>query len=147
MPRFVLTNQDGNSIDSQSLVGDNFLVLFFYPKDFTPGCTAESCRFRDEMSDFTSLNARIVGISADSPESHRKFADRHKIEFSLLADGDNAVRKQFGVKPVLLGLVPGRSTFVIDRVGIVRFRTDHLGRAEDHVREAREAIERLVSEQ
>jgi len=143
LPHFILNNQDGQKVDSNSLLGEHRLVIYFYPKDFTPGCTAESCSFRDSMVGFEQLNARIIGISSDSVATHRKFADLHRLQFTLLSDPGNIVRKAFGVKNAMLGLVPGRSTFVVDIDGIVRFRTDHLGNAAAHVAEAKAALEAM----
>jgi len=143
LPHFTLNDQDGRRVDSSSLIGEHRLVIYFYPRDFTRGCTEESCSFRDSMVGFEQLNARIIGISSDSVATHRKFADMHRLQFTLLSDPGNAVRKAFGVKNVMLGLVPGRSTFVADTDGIVRFRTDHLGNAGAHVAEAKAALEAM----
>lgn len=94
------------------------VVLFFYPKDFSPGCTAEACHFRDAFDDFESLNALVVGISHDSVDAHYKFMRKHDLPYYLLSDVDNQVRKLYGV-PKLLGLLPGRVTYVLNSSGQV----------------------------
>jgi len=92
-------------------------VVYFYPKDDTPGCTAEACSFRDQFADFQDLGAQIVGISSDSVQSHKNFKEKHQLPYILLADTAGEVRKAFGVKGTLFGLVPGRVTFIFDKKG------------------------------
>jgi len=94
-------------------------VLFFYPKDDTPECTKEACAFRDGYEEFSKLDAEVVGISSDSVESHRSFAKKHGLPFTLLSDEGGKVRKLYGV-PNTLGLFPGRVTYVIDEQGVIR---------------------------
>ena len=119
------------------------LVLYFYPKDDTPGCTTQACSFRDQYEDFRDLGAEVVGISSDSEASHQKFAKKHRLPFELLADTDGAVRKLYEVPRALLGLLPGRVTFVIDKKGIIRYVFNSLSGATDHVRNAREVLAKL----
>jgi peroxiredoxin Q/BCP len=95
------------------------VVLYFYPKDDTPGCTKEACTFRDDYAEFEAAGAAVLGVSGDSSESHRRFAAKHRLPFPLLADPGGKVRRLYGV-PATLGLLPGRVTFVIDGAGIVR---------------------------
>ena len=92
------------------------LVLFFYPKDDTPGCTAEACSFRDEYQAFVDADVQVAGVSSDDGSSHDAFAGKHNLPFRLLSDPDEAARKAFGI-PKTLGLFPGRATFVIDADG------------------------------
>jgi len=143
IPFFETKDQDGKTVKSTDLIGDKNLVLYFYPRNFTRGCTAQSCTFRDSIARFASLDARIVGVSGDSPEGHRKFISAHGLNFSLLADEDGSVRKAFGLKGILFGLIPSRSTFVIDKSGVIRFSTTHLGQSEAHVAEAKAALEAM----
>jgi peroxiredoxin Q/BCP len=118
-PNFSLPSQTGETIRLEDFVGKKAVVLYFYPKDDTPGCTAESCAFRDSYQVFQDAGAEVIGVSGDSTDSHTKFAAKHQLPFTLLSDTGNQVRKRFGV-PSTLGLLPGRVTYVIDKQGIVR---------------------------
>ncbi len=118
------------------------VVLYFYPKDETAGCTAEACAFRDSYEVFKDAGAEVVGVSDDSVESHRSFAAHHRLPFLLLADAAGTVRKRYGVT-ALLGLLKGRATFVIDRQGIVRHVFDSQVQTTRHVAEALETIRTL----
>jgi len=115
-PDFTLPDQDGKPLTLSSLRG-KVVVLYFYPKDFTSGCTKEACHFRDAYEDFTDTGAEVIGVSADSQESHRRFRDAYLLPFSLLSDEKEEVKKLYGVSGHLL---PARVTFVIDRAGVVR---------------------------
>lgn len=116
VPNISLKDQNGNDFSFEELKGKAF-VVYFYPKDFTPGCTKEACNFRDSYEDFKELGAEVVGISADSEDSHSSFADKYKLPYILLSDEDKKARKAFGVQPNLLGLLPGRETFIFDKKG------------------------------
>ena len=118
-PEFEKKTQKGESISLAKLRGDKAVVLYFYPKDETPGCTAEACSFRDSHEDFVDAGAVVIGVSGDSIEKHVKFAEKHQLPFTLLSDGDGTARKVYGVKKTM-GLLPGRVTYVIDPDGIVR---------------------------
>ncbi len=133
-PAFTLPDQDGNEVSLVSLRGQ-WVVVYFYPKDDTPGCTAESCAFRDAHEAFTDAGVRVLGISSDDVASHRAFADKHRLPFTLLADTDGAVRRSFGVKRTL-GLLPGRVTYVIDPDGIVRKVFSSQFKPKKHIDEA-----------
>lgn len=137
-PDFELTDQDGATVRLADLRGKK-VVVFFYPKDNTPVCTAESCAFRDEYERFQGANAEVFGISADGTTSHRKFADKHQLPYRLLSDKGRAVAKAFGV-PQRLGLLPARMTFTLDEKGIVRHVTHADLSADRHVTEALSAI-------
>ncbi len=117
VPHFILNDQDGNPFDISDHIGKKHLVIFFYPKDNTPGCTMEVCSFRDSFEEFTERGALVVGISGDSENSHRRFASKYKLPFTLLADQKNKVRKQFKVEGTLFNLLPGRETYVVDKSG------------------------------
>jgi len=115
------------------------VVLFFYPKDDTPGCTKEVCAFRDNFEEYGKLDAEVIGVSSDSVESHKAFVQKHDLPFALLSDEGGKVRKLYGV-PNTLGLFPGRVTYVIDEQGVVRhIFSSQLG-VERHVQEAIEAL-------
>jgi thioredoxin-dependent peroxiredoxin len=111
------------------------VVVYFYPKDDTPGCTRESCAFRDQFSDFSDAGAEVIGISSDSVASHKKFAEKHRLPFTLLSDPGGSVRKAFGV-PSSLGVLPGRVTYVIDKKGVVRHAFNSQLNPAKHVEEA-----------
>jgi len=141
-PDFALSDRDGRTVRLGDYRGKKAVVLYFYPKDDTPGCTAESCSFRDQYEAFGDAGAEVIGVSSDSAESHARFADKHRLPFVLLADQGGAVRKQYGV-PATLGLLPGRVTFVIDRDGVVRHVFNSQFQATKHVAEALAALRRL----
>ena len=113
----------------------HWVVLYFYPADNTAGCTAEACSFRDAYEDFTDAGAVVIGVSGDSLASHEKFAAKHRLPFTLVSDGDGAIRKAFGVRKSL-GIIDGRVTFVIDPEGIVRHVFSSQIRAKQHQAEA-----------
>ena len=142
LPEFILKDQKGQEFNSTEQLGIQPLVIFFYPKDFTPGCTREVCDFRDKYEDFTELGARVIGISSDSTNSHAKFAARYGLPFVLLSDPKGKVRKRFGIKNALLNLLPGRETFVFDQKGklVHRYRNSL---AKDHMSQALKAVETL----
>jgi peroxiredoxin Q/BCP len=143
-PDFTLPTQTGGLVSLGDYLGKP-VVLFFYPKDDTLGCTREVCAFRDNFEQFEKLDAEVMGISSDSVESHRDFAEQHKLPFTLLSDEGGKVRRRYGV-PNTLGLFPGRVTYVIDEEGIVRhIFTSQLG-VEKHVEEALEALDAVRSE-
>jgi peroxiredoxin Q/BCP len=134
---------DGNGIERRSdALGGKPLVLFFYPKDDTPGCTAEACAFRDSYADLQALGAEVWGVSGDDAASHLRFAQRHNLPYPLLVDRDNALRRAFGV-PSVLGLLPGRVTYVMDGEGVIRHVFNNLLDGAAHRREAVEALRRL----
>ena len=134
-PDFELPDQDGNFVRLSAFRGKTAVVLYFYPKDDTRGCTVQACRFRDDFEKFRAAGAEILGISGDSGESHRAFAEKYGLPFRLLSDRDGLVRKLYGVKK-RFGVIPGRVTFVIDRGGILRFVFSSLSEPVRHVDEA-----------
>ena len=138
-PEFSATTQDGATIRLADFVGKRNLVLFFYPKDGSPACTKEACSFRDSYEQFANAETEVVGVSSDSPESHRGFAERHKLPFRLISDPKGELRKAFGV-PKVLGLLPGRATFVIDKDGMVRLSFSAQLASVEHVKRALEAL-------
>lgn len=116
IPDVSLVDADGTPVHLRDLLGERVLVVYFYPKDDTPGCTAQACGFRDAYEDFVRAGAEVVGISRDSQASHHAFAKKHRLPFRLLSDPDGEASRAFGVKKTL-GLLPGRATFVVDRQG------------------------------
>jgi peroxiredoxin Q/BCP len=139
-PTFTAPLQDGGSFDSAALLGQRWLVLFFYPKDNTPVCTKEACAFRDSYEAFTAAGAEVIGVSSDSAASHQAFAAKHRLPFPIISDHDRALRKLFGV-PNPLGVIPGRVTYVIDRQGVVRLVFSALFASVDHVHKALAAVQ------
>lgn len=134
-PDFTLPDQTGQSVTLSGFRGQKAVVLYFYPKDDTPGCTTESCSFRDSYQDFQAAGAEVIGISSDSPESHQKFAGKYNLPFTLVSDQGAQVRKAYGV-PATLGLLPGRVTYVIDKAGIVRHVFNSQFKPTQHIAEA-----------
>lgn len=122
IPHFALRDSDGDFFDSNEIVGKKKLVIYFYPKNFTPGCTKEACNFRNHYEEFKKNGAEVIGISSDSVESHQKFIEKYDLPHRLLSDPTEKIRKEFGVKSHILGLVPGRDTFVIDKQGHVKMK-------------------------
>lgn len=142
-PTFELSDQEGNLRKSEEFLTKKALVLYFYPKDDTPGCTAQACSFRDAYEDVLEAGAEVVGVSGDTLEQHKKFAQKHKLPFTLLADTNNKLRKQFGVPTNLFGLIPGRVTYVIDNQGVVKGVFNSQLDVKGHVKKALEIIEKL----
>lgn len=143
-PGFTLRSQSGDEVSLASFRGNKRVVLFFYPKDETPGCTAEACSFRDEYDAFVEAGAEVIGISSDTADSHAKFASNHRLQMTLLSDPSGKVAAAYGVERSLFGLLAGRVTFVIDREGVVRHVFDSQLRATAHVKEALGALSAMA---
>ena len=133
---------DGGPVKLRERIGKP-LVVYFYPKDETYGCTKEACSFRDAYEDFVGAGADVIGISRDDAKSHAEFKTHHKLPFTLLSDPDGAVARSFGVKAAL-GMLPGRVTFVFDKDGKVRHRFDSMIRVGKHVDEALAVVKQLA---
>ncbi len=140
-PDFELPDQTGKPVRLSSFRGKSSVVLFFYPKDDTTGCTIEACTFRDEMPRFEAAGATVIGISSDSSESHARFAGKHNLPFTLLADKGGKVRKMYGASGLLLGLIPDRVTYVIDKQGMVRHVFSSQTMFRKHIEEAIRAVD------
>jgi len=140
LPEFELLNQNNERIRSADLVGKSALVIYFYPKDDTSGCTAEACAFRDQFEAFADAGARVFGVSADSVESHKQFAEKHRLSFDLLSDPGNKIRKQFGVPRSMFGLLPGRVTYIFNKEGKLIHQFSSQLKAEKHITEALAAL-------
>jgi thioredoxin-dependent peroxiredoxin len=141
-PVFSLPDQDGKMISLSDYRGKANVVLFFYPKDESYGCTKEACSFRDSYEDFKEAGAEVIGISADDEASHRSFAANHKLPFRLLADKDRKVAEEYGIGRSL-GFLPGRVTFVIDKQGIIRKIFSSQVQFAKHSEEAIEELKKL----
>jgi peroxiredoxin Q/BCP len=143
-PDFTLPSQSGEPVRLHELLTRRAVVLYFYPRDETRGCTAEACAFRDRYEVFQEAGAEVVGVSSDSVASHEGFAANHDLPFTLMSDQGGAVRRQYGVKSTL-GILPGRVTYVIDREGVVRQVFSSQMDAERHVLEALNTLEEIAS--
>ncbi|WP_309614727.1 peroxiredoxin [Flavobacterium sp.] len=141
IPSFTSIDSKGDSFEIKSYIGKP-LVIYFYPKDDTPGCTIQACTFRDKYEDFKALGAEVIGISSDSLQSHQKFASRYKLPFILLSDFDKKIRSQFGVPNDFLGLIPGRATYVADKNGIIQLIFDSTS-SKIHIEKALEILKRM----
>lgn len=141
-PAATFLKSDGSKVSLAELIGEKTIVLYFYPKDRTTGCTAEACSFRDQYEDFKTAGAEVIGVSADDGASHEDFKGRYKLPFTLLTDVNGEAAKALGVKKVL-GMLPGRVTFVIDRKGQVVHRFESMMRATRHVDEALQIVKTL----
>ncbi|AKD03878.1 peroxiredoxin [Pontibacter korlensis] len=146
VPDFELERQDGGFFRLYDLLREKNVVLYFYPKDSTPGCTKQACEFRDQYEVFKEQGAEVVGISSDSVESHQRFEKNYRLPFKLLSDKGGQIRKMFGV-PRKLGLLPGRVTYIIDQDGIVRYVFNSMSKPLEHVSIALEVLREINSEQ
>jgi peroxiredoxin Q/BCP len=146
-PDFTLPAWTGGSVTLSHLTKGKKrnVVVFFYPKDDTPGCIAETCGFRDLYEEFARAGAEVVGISSDSAESHKRFADKHKLQMQLLTDADGRVRELYGVRPTFW-ILPGRATFVVDSDGVVRHTFVSQLRVVSHVQQALAMVRELEKE-
>ena len=144
-PDFTLPAQTGEDVTLYDRLNDHVVVLYFYPKDNTSGCTAEACAFRDSYEVFSEAGAEVIGVSSDSVDRHAGFASKHNLPFTLLSDQGGKIRKAYGV-PATLGLLPGRVTYVIDRTGTVRLVFNSMTNIGKHVNDALDTVKRLQAE-
>ncbi|MBD1216109.1 peroxiredoxin [Aphanizomenon flos-aquae NRERC-008] len=140
-PDFSLPAQNGENVSLVDFRGQKSVVLYFYPKDDTPGCTVESCAFRDQYQVFKAAGAEVIGVSGDSQDSHQKFANKYNLPFTLLSDQGDKIRKQYGA--TALGFLPGRVTYVIDKNGIVQYVFDSMFNFKGHVEETLKTLQQL----
>lgn len=140
IPVFSLQDQEGKLFHMSDVLGKKSVVIFFYPKDFTPGCTKEVCSFRDAYDEFVEVGAEVIGISGDSTKSHRDFSGKHKLPFTLLSDPGGRVKQLFGVSNDWL-FIPGRETFVADDTGRLLLHFDSMD-ATTHIEKALNALKK-----
>ncbi|TDN39525.1 peroxiredoxin [Hymenobacter sp. UV11] len=138
-PDFALPTTTG-SIFKLSEHRGHPVILYFYPKDGSSGCTKEACSFRDQYQDFTDLGAEVIGISSDDEQSHQQFTQKYQLPFPLLSDANGQLRKQYAVPRAVLGLLPGRVTYVLDGEGRVRYVFNSLNEATSHVLNAKDIL-------
>lgn len=136
----------GDNVALSDYLGKKNVVLYFYPKDETMGCTKEACAFRDSYQVFADLGAEVLGVSGQSVESHKSFASHHGLPFVLLSDEGNKVRELYGV-PSTMGFIPGRVTYIIDKKGIVRHVFNSQSQPEKHIEEAKRVLNTLDKEE
>ncbi|MDA4114845.1 MAG: peroxiredoxin [Thaumarchaeota archaeon] len=139
-PDFKLASNVSPEISLSDYAGNRSVVLYFYPKDETLGCTKEACAFRDSYEVFKEHGAEVLGVSSDSVDTHKKFAENHQLSFPLLSDPHGDLRKAYGV-PSSLGFLPGRVTYVIDKKGVVRGIFNSQIHPEQHIDEALKMLE------
>ena len=143
-PEFALKSQDGDVVRLSDLLGRGSVVVYFYPKDKTPGCTAEAGAFRDSYAKFGEIGAEVVGISSDTVESHKGFAGDCSLPFKILSDAGGEVRRKYGV-PSSMGILRGRVTYVIDKGGIVRYIFSSQLHVTRHVEESLKSLGQMSS--
>jgi peroxiredoxin Q/BCP len=139
LPKFSASTQNGTTFESTS-IHEKPVVIYFYPKDFTPGCTTQACAFRDAYQDFQDLGAEVIGVSSDTSSSHQNFQQKHRLPFVLLADTDKKLQQLFGVPKALFGLLPGRVTYIFDKKGICIYIFDSIS-SKNHIEKALTALQ------
>jgi peroxiredoxin Q/BCP len=145
-PDFELQRQDGGLFRLHDLLKEKNVVLYFYPKDSTPGCTKQACEFRDQYEEFKQYDAEVVGVSSDNLISHQKFERVHHLPFTLLSDKGGQIRGIYGV-PRKLGVFPGRVTYIIDKDKTVRYVFNSMSKPREHISTALEVLKTINEEQ
>jgi thioredoxin-dependent peroxiredoxin len=135
-------DQHGEEVKTAELLHKKNIVIYFYPKDETGGCTAQACSFRDAYEEFLSLDCEVIGISGDSLQSHEKFASHHRLPYRLLSDGDRKIRKAFQVPRDFLGLLPGRYTYIVNKEGILLHVFHSATNMKAHIEQALEILKK-----
>jgi len=146
IPEFNVNDHNGTNISTENLRGRN-VVIFFYPKDGYPICITEACSFRDNYEEYLKYDCEVIGISSDSKESHKKFAQKYNLNFPLITDEKNALRKLFEVKSNLFGLIPGRETFLIDAKGKIRLIFNSQLNANSHIENTIKFLKKYLQKQ
>ncbi|XP_024979999.1 peroxiredoxin Q, chloroplastic [Cynara cardunculus var. scolymus] len=141
-PSFTLKDQDGRNVSLSKFKGKP-VVVYFYPADETPGCTKQACAFRDSYEKFKKAGAEVVGISGDDGVSHKAFAKKYRLPYTLLSDEDNKIRKEWGVPSDLFGTLPGRQTYVLDKNGVVQLIYNNQFQPEKHIDETLKFLQSL----
>jgi peroxiredoxin Q/BCP len=145
IPSFTLPDQNSNLFDINSVIGKKNQLIYFYPKNDSPGCTKEACSFRDQFEVFKEVDAVIIGISGQSVESHKEFAEKYRLSFTLLSDEGDKLRKLFGVPTNFLGMLPGHVTYIADKKGKVIYIFNSQTQATRHVDEASRILKGLIN--
>tara|TARA_B100001758_G_C18411346_1_gene615957 strand:+ start:1814 stop:2272 length:459 start_codon:yes stop_codon:yes gene_type:complete len=142
-PNFSLKDENNNDFNLSENLNDKHLVIYFYPKDETPGCTKQACHFRDSHEDFLKFDCKVIGISADTVESHFNFKSKYNLPFTLLSDNNNSLRNKIGIPKDFLGLVPGRYTFLIKKTGEIIFTFHSSINMKSHIEEALSTLKKM----
>lgn len=142
-PYFSLLDQNGEMVAIKEIIGEKNIVIYFYPKDNTWGCTKQACSFRDSFQDFIDLGCEVIGISTDSVDSHKMFSTKYNLNFKILSDVDDEVREKFGVPKSLFGIIKGRVTYIIDKKGNVAWIFNSQLNAEGHISKSIEVLKEL----
>lgn len=142
VPNFTAKDNYGNDFDSKDYLGKKTLVIYFYPKNDTRVCTEQACSFSDNYEDFKALGAEVIGVSSDTIDSHQQFSEKHKLPFILLSDSSKKLRKLFGVPNDLLGLIPGRVTYFVDKNGMLLLVFNSMS-GKIHIEKALEILKRM----
>jgi thioredoxin-dependent peroxiredoxin len=140
IPSFELPDDKGGVFKSDDVLGKKNMVIYFYPKDETPGCINEACAFRDSFEDFLNLDCEVIGISSDSIDSHQEFSLKYKLPFTLLSDSSKSIRRLFNVPNSFFGLIPGRVTYVVNKEGVVIEKFNSLLNSKKHIEMAKQAL-------
>ena len=144
-PDFEATVADGKQLRLRDFHGRRHVILYFFPKDFTPGCTREACSFRDRRAEVAGLDAEIVGVSLDTPEKHASFAAKYQLPYPLISDRSGAIASAYGVARLGGWLPTKRVTFVIDKHGVVQHVIQSEFSIDMHINEALDTLRRLQS--
>ena len=142
-PEFEGTLAGGKQLRLRDFRGRRHIILYFFPKDFTPGCTREACSFRDRRAEVAGLDAEIVGVSLDTPEKHASFAEKYQLPYPLVSDRSGAIASAFGVARLGGWLPTKRVTFVIDKQGVVQHVIQSEFSIDMHIDEALDTLRRL----
>ncbi len=145
IPEFTAKNDNGEDFFSKEYIGIMPLVIYFYPKNFTPGCIKEACDFRDSYEDFKKEGVEVIGISSDNVKSHSRFKNKYSLPFIFLSDGKGNLRKLFGVKPGLFGMLPGRETYVVNKEGVIKLKFNS-NNATKHLRQAIKTVKEMMND-
>ena len=145
VPHVVFEDQNKASKDIYDLFMNEFTILFFYPKNNTPGCTKEVCAIRDNYSDFNNYSVSLFGVSADSYSSHASFISKHQLPFPLISDREGKLRKAFQVKTELFGLLPGRVTYILNKEGVVQKIIESQFNPQKHITESLEFLSKRLN--
>lgn len=142
-PDFSLLDQNGEMFHLNEHIGERNLVIYFYPKDNTWGCTKQACSFRDSYQDFINLGCEVIGISTDSINSHEEFSKKYNLNFRILSDVNDDVRKKFGVPSSFFGLIKGRVTYLIDKEGKVVWKFNSQLNSTVHISKCKQILKDL----
>lgn len=143
-PIFDFKNQNGRYIHLSEIVGKKAIVIFFYPRDFTPGCTAQACTFRDEYKNFVDLGAEVIGVSADTAESHVRFSEHYSLPYHLVSDRDGKIRRQYDIPTDFLGVLFSRITYIIDLNGKIAWAYKSNLSPSSHISQAKNVLKKIM---